>query len=275
MNQNNHIETNAQPNQNQEVQLPKVSISYWRSHGKSWRTYQLPNGAKCMSERQMALLVGQPKNLVRDFIESRNLENLVVQVDNGLGVKVYPLSVAAIYLSTLLKNGNLDQHPLGISRGEWHSLIKSLYQKETSLGSMPNPDFFTGNYRVEIAQELRFELPTHIRMQILVLQSGEYHIEYRQGLKCIQHNSNWLLNYSPKKARILSRLKLSKDIVECRVMTPEGFKSMYALSLPDWFSLWEYFANQKNRYAISLLKACAKEGIDVLIAQAIADQETG
>ena len=270
MNQNNHIETNAQPNQNQEVQLPKVSISYWRSHGKSWRTYQLPNGAKCMSERQMALLVGQPKNLVREFIESRNLETLVVQVDNGLGVKVYPLSVAAIYLSTLLKNGNLDQHPLGISRGEWHSLIKSLYQKETSLGSMPNPDFFTGNYRVEIAQELRFELPTHIRMQILVLQSGEYHIEYRQGLKCIQHNSNWLLNYSPKKARILSRLKLSKDIVECRVMTPEGFKSMYALSLPDWLSLWEYFANQKNRYAISLLKACAKEGIDVLIAQAIA-----
>ena len=73
----------------------------------------------------------------------------------------------------------------------------------------------------------------------------------------------------------MSRLKLSKDIVECRVMTPEGFKSMYALSLPDWLSLWEYFANQKNRYAISLLKACAKEGIDVLIAQAIADQETG
>jgi hypothetical protein len=83
----------------------------------------------------------------------------------------------------------------------------------------------------------------------------------------------WLIHYSPKKAKTLSALKISKDIVECRVRMENGFESVYSLSLQDWLSLWEYFANQKNRYAIALLKACAKEGIDVLIARAIAENQ--
>jgi hypothetical protein len=265
-----------QPNipSDNDLQLPKVSISYWRCHGQSWRTYQLPNGAKLMSDRQMAQLVGQPKNIVREFIESQNLERIDVRVDNGKLVRAYPLSVAAIYLSKLLNDGDLDKHPLGISRGEWHSLIKGLCKKESGQGSMPNPCFFTGNYRVEIANLLRVKLSANINMQILVLQSGEYHIEYREGLKRIQHNTNWLLNYSSKKARTLSGLKISQDIVECQVKMEDGFQSMYSLSIQDWLSLWEYFANQKNRYAIALLKACAKQGIDVLINKAIEEGET-
>jgi hypothetical protein len=254
-----------------DLQFPRVSISYWRCHGQSWRAYQLPNGSKLMSDRQMAQLVGQPKNIVREFIESQNLERMDVRVDNGKLVRTYPLSVAAVYLSTLLRDGNLDSHPLGISRGKWHSLIKALCKKEPGRGTMPNPCFFTGDYRVEIAHPLRLQLEANTSMQILVLQSGEYHIEYREGLKRIQHNTNWLLNYSPKKARTLSSLKISQDIVECQVRMEEGFQSMYSLSIQDWLSLWEYFANQKNRYAIALLKACAKSGIDVLIARAISE----
>ncbi|MBD2200535.1 MULTISPECIES: hypothetical protein [Calothrix] len=273
MNRAKNIKTNVQPNQHQDAQLPRVSISYWRYHGKAWRAYQLPNGAKFMSDRQMALLVGQPKNMVREFIESRSLETLILQVDNGKAVQVYPLSVAAIYLSTLLKDGDLDKHPLGISRGEWHSLIKALCKKEPGRESMPNPCFFTGDYRVEMASQIQLELGTNISIQILVLQSGEYYIEYQEGLKCIQHHTNWLVNYSPKKARTLSSLKISPDIVECQVRMQKGFQSMYSLSIKDWLSLWEYFAKQKNRYAIALLKACAKSGIDVLIARAIAESE--
>jgi hypothetical protein len=53
----------------------------------------------------------------------------------------------------------------------------------------------------------------------------------------------------------------------------KGFQSMYSLSIQDWLSLWEYFAKQKNRYVIALLKACAKSGIDVLIARAISESE--
>jgi hypothetical protein len=273
MNQQKNIKTNPQPNKNKDSQLPRVSISYWRFRGKSWKAYQLPNGAKFMSDRQMALLVGQPKKIVREFIESQNLERIDVQVDNGTGIRVYPLSVAAIYLSKLLNDGDLDKHPLGISRGEWHSLIKALCKKEAGRGSMPNPCFFTGDYRVEIANRLQVKLSANINLQVLILQSGEYYIEYREGLKCIQHNTNWLMHYSPKKAKTLSALRISKDIVECRVRMEKGFERVYSLSLQDWLSLWEYFANQKNRYAIALFKACVKEGIYVLINRAIAESQ--
>jgi hypothetical protein len=261
-----------QPKRNldNDLQQPKVSISYWRYHGKSWRAYQLPNGTKLMSDRQMAQLVGQPKNIVREFIESQNLEKMDVRVDNGKLIRAYPLSVAAIYLSKLLTSGDLDKHPLGISRGEWHSLINALCKKEPGREITPNPCFFTGNYRVEIARPLQVELSGNIRIEILAVPSGEYRIEYQEGLKCIEHkNLTWLVNYSPKKAKTLSDLKLSKDVLECRVKTHEGFKSIYALSLTDWLSVWEYFASRGNRYALALLKACASEGIYVLIAKAL------
>ncbi|PAX47902.1 hypothetical protein CK510_28540, partial [Brunnivagina elsteri CCALA 953] len=145
-----------------DLQFPRVSISYWRFHDTSWRVYQLPNGAKLMSDRQMAQLVSQPKKTVREFIELHNLEMMDVRVENGKVIRVYPLSVAAIYLSTLLRDGNLDRHPLSISRGKWHSLIKALCKKEPGRGSMPNPCFFTGDYRVEIANPLRLQLEANI-----------------------------------------------------------------------------------------------------------------
>jgi hypothetical protein len=257
-----------------DLQFPRVSISYWRFHNTSWRVYQLPNGAKLMSDRQMAQLVSQPKKTVREFIELHNLEMMDVRVENGKVIRVYPLSVAAIYLSKLLTDGDLDKHPLAISRQQWHSLIKALCKKESGRINMPNPCFFTGDYRVEMANSFLVELDINIRIQMLVLDSGEYYVEYKEGLRCIQHNLNWLVNYSPKKARILSALKLSKDIVECRVKIQEEFKSMYALSLSDWLSVWGYFVNKGNRYAIALLKACAKSGIDVLINKAIEEGET-
>ncbi|NJS16478.1 MAG: hypothetical protein HC787_05180 [Nostocaceae cyanobacterium CSU_2_110] len=265
MNQKDNI--NIDPNYH--AQLPRVSISCWRYYEQCWKAYQLPNGALFMSDRQMALLVGQPKNIVRSFIESFSLETLTVQIDNGVEVQVYPLSVAAIYLSTLLKNGELDKHSLMFSRREWHSLIKALCKFEPASHNTPNPCFFTGNYWVEIARKISVELEVNLNIQVLLLQSGECRIEYQEGLRCVQHDSNWLVNYSSKKARTLSDLKLSKDITECRVMEKDGFISIYALSIPDWLSLWEHFALRGNRNAIALLKICAKEGVDVRIKKAI------
>ena len=271
MNQKDNINIDPKIHQHYDAQLPRVSISYWRYYEQCWKAYQLPNGALFMSNRQMALLVGQPKKIVRSFIESLSLETLTVHIDNGVEVQVYPLSVAAIYLSTLLKNGELDKHPLLFSRREWHSLIKALCKFEPASRSTPNPCFFTGNYWVEIAKKISVELEVNLNMQVLVLQSGECRIEYEEGLRCVQHDSNWLVNYSSKKARTLSDLKLSKDITECRVMEKDGFISIYALSIPDWLSLWEHFALRGNRNAIALLKTCAKEGIDVRIKKAISE----
>ena len=273
MNEANHIIFNPKAHQHCDKQLPRVSTTSWHYHDKSWKAYQLPNGALFMSDRQMALLVGQPKNIVRSFIESQNLETLTVQIENGVEVQVYPLSVAAIYLSTLLKNGSLDEHPAQLSRREWHSLIKALCNFKPVSGNTPNPCFFSGNYWVEIANSLSVEIEADISIQVLVLRCGEYRIEYQEGLRCVGHDPDWLVNYSSKKARTLSDLNLSKDITECRVVTKHGFKSVYALSIQDWFSIWGHFSNKGNRCATAILKACAIEGIDTLIERAILDEK--
>ncbi|BAY86037.1 hypothetical protein NIES267_55430 [Calothrix parasitica NIES-267] len=274
MNQENNINFNPIPHQhNLDAQLPRVSISSWHYRDRCWKAYKLPNGSLFMSDRQMALLVGQPKNIVRSFIESQGYPTLTVQIDNGVEVQVYPLSVAAIYLSTLLKNGDLDKHPTLFSRREWHSLIKALCKFKPASGNTPNPCFFTGDYWVKAANPLSVEIETNMSIQILVLHSGEYHIEYQEGLRCVQHDPAWLVNYSSKKARILSDLNLSKDITECRVITKHGFKSVYALSIQDWLSIWGHFANKGNRLATAILKACASVGIDLQIERAISQNK--
>ena len=61
MNEANNIIFNPKAHQHYDKQLPRVSTTSWHYHDKSWKAYQLPNGALFMSDRQMALLVGQPK----------------------------------------------------------------------------------------------------------------------------------------------------------------------------------------------------------------------
>ena len=60
---------------------------------------------------------------------------------------------------------------------------------------------------------------------------------------------------------------LSKDNVECRVQTQDGVRSMYALTLEEWLSIWEHFANNhKNQQATKVLKAFALKNIQSRIA---------
>lgn len=271
MKQSENIKTDRKPNSH--LGYPKVSYSHWQFSGKTWRAYQLSNGNKLMSDRQMALLVGQSKRTVRQFIESRRLETHIVRVDNGRLVRVYPLSVAAIYLSTLLRKNDLEKHPMGFSRDNWYGLIRALSHYKLESDNILNSYFFNGNYLVESGESLKVRFDTEINVQVLALHSGEYRIEHREGLRCIKRDVNWFIYDSPKKAKSLSNLRLSRDIVECRVRIQQEFQSMYALPLQDWLSVWGYFAKKGNRKAIALLKACAQDGIEALIAQAVEDSQ--
>jgi hypothetical protein len=264
MKQSKNIKTDPKP-----IRYPKVTYSHWQFSGKIWRTYQLSDGEKLMSDRQMALLVGRSKKAVKKFIESRRLETHIVRVGNGRLVKVYPLSVAAIYLSTLLREGHLQKHRFNISRDDWYCIIKALSDSESESNPILNCYFFTGNYLVESGEPLQVRFDANISLQVLVLHSGEYRIDYREGLRYINRSVDWFIHESPKKAKSLANLGLSRDIVECRIRIQEEFQSMYALSLQDWLSIWGYFAKKGNRKAIALLNACAREGIEALIAKAI------
>jgi hypothetical protein len=188
-------------------------------------------------------------------------------------MRVYPLCVAAIYLSTLLREGHLQKHRLRISLDDWYSIIRGLSDSESESNPILNCYFFTGNYLVESGELFQVKFDADTSLQVLALHSGEYRIDYREGLRCINRSADWFIHESPKKAKSLANLRLSRDIVECRVKIQEEFQSMYALSLQDWLSIWGYFAKKGNRRAIALLNACAREGIEALIARAIEENQ--
>ena len=255
------------------LEMPKTVIGYWHWKQYSWSVYELPNGMKVMSDRQMGLLVGQPKVNVSIFVQSNGLETIRVELPNGKQTQVYPLSVAAIYLQKLLDKGLLKVHRLPLDNDEWQDVITALCNPVRDKAVTPNPYFFTGDYRVTVAKALPIKLDNNINLEILVLRSGEYRIEHREGLKSISSNPGWLVQYSPSKAKIFSRLKLSTDTVECRVITDKEIKSIYALSFEDWLSVWEYFANKGNRQATAILKAWAKESIASRISRLMNDNQ--
>jgi len=251
------------------VEIPRTIAVRWWWKQHSWAAYQLPNGVKVMSDRQMALMVGQSKTNVKNFVESNNLETITVQIPNGVTIQGNTLPTVAAYLQQLLKEDNLQQHRLSLTRREWEELIKALSDNDLQNGKLlvPNPRFFRSNYQVIAAKPIQIELENNITLEVLALPSGEYRIGYGEGLNCIQANPNWLLENSSKKARTLAQLKLSPFAVQCRVATKEGIKHMYTLGCDDWLSIWEYFANKGNRRATAVLKACAKESISSRVAK--------
>ncbi len=246
-----------------DMDIPKTVAALWRWRGHSWAAYELPNGLKVMSDRQMSIMVGQSKANVRNFVDAYNLETITVKTPNGMIIQAKTLPTVAAYLELLLKSGNLQHHRLSLNQYEWKDLIRTL--ADNNLGNrkllIPNPRFFEPNYRVVTAKSIEIEIVNNIVVEVLVLASGEYRIGYSQGLNCIKVNPHWLLQDSYKKAKVFTRLKLSPLVVQCKVDTPSGTKSIHTLSCKDWLSVWEYFAKKRNRRAVSILKACAKENI--------------
>ncbi|MDJ0733548.1 MAG: hypothetical protein QNJ47_05570 [Nostocaceae cyanobacterium] len=259
----NHTKILEVSENSDDVDIPQTAAVRWWWRGYSWAAYQLPNGLKVMSDRQMSLMVEQSKANVRNFVDAYNLETITVKTPNGMIIQAKTLPTAAAYLQLLLESGNLQHHRLSLNQYEWKDLIRTL--SDNNLGKrkllIPNPRFFEPNYRVVTAKPIEIEIVNNIVVEVLVLPSGEYRIGYSEGLNCIKVNPNWLLQDSHKKAKVFTRLKLSPLVVQCKVNTPSGTKRIHTLSCEDWLSIWEYFAKKRNRQAIAMLKACAEESI--------------
>jgi hypothetical protein len=267
-------DTNMKSNQNfnddrnNGSEFPRTSITSFNWKTYFWSVYQLANGVKVMTTRHIALLVGQPKHVVQKFLSDNNLETLTVLAPNGAVAQVYPLYIAAVYLQRLLDDGHLETHEKSLTRREWKELIQELCNPIPGKVMTPNSYFFNGDYRIYPAQLVRLELEDDIKLEVLVLNSGECRIEHREGLKCVKPvDINLLTIHSPSKAKLFSRLKLSPDNVECRIKTESGMRSLYALSFKDWLSVWEHLANKGNKKATAILKAWANENIYSRVAK--------
>jgi hypothetical protein len=260
--------------ENIAIQIPKtINIRWWWKH-HSWAAYELGNGIKVMSDRQMSLIVEQSRGDVKNFVKSKNLQAIPVQIPSKVIIQGHTLLTVATYLQQLLKEDKLQQHRLSLSRNEWKELIKALSNNDVQNREpvVPNPRFFSRNYQIVSAKPIQLKLDDNMTLEILAMQSGEYRIGYDEGLNCIQCNPNWLLENSPKKAKTLTQLKLSPCPVKCLIPASEEIKQIYTLSCDDWLSIWEYFANKGNRRATAILKACAKESISFRAAKLLSSR---
>lgn len=246
-----------------------IAIRWWWKQ-YSWSAYQLPSGVKVMSLRQMALMVGQPKSNVKEFVNENKLETITVTIPNGAIINANTLPTVAAYLQQLLLSGNLQQHRLSLCRHEWKELIAALSNNDQNKDLfVPNPNFFKNNYRLVTAKPIYITLSNNIPLEILVLETGECHISCTEGLNCIHAEPNWLLEGSAKKLRILTKLNVSPLTTQCQIATQSGIRQVYTLSYDDWLSIWEYFAKHGRKRAIDVLKACAKESIPSRVASLI------
>lgn len=254
---------------NCNLKVPKTTASIWRWKQHSWAAYQLPDGMKVMSARQAARLVGQPNTDVIAFMQSNDLETINVIIPSRVVINAITLPSIATYLQWLLEEDKLQHNRLSLSREEWKELIDALFNPSFQEFLIPNPCFFTSNCPPVRANRIQIQLEDNIRLVVLVLQTGEYRISCAEGLNCIQANPEWLMDTSSKKARILSKMRLSHQAVECRFATEQGIKQAYTFNCNDWLSIWEYLAKKGNKRAITVLKACAKEHISVRVEKVL------
>jgi hypothetical protein len=250
-------------------EFPKAVMSKWYWGEYYLATYKLPNNVRVMSERQLAKAVGQPIQDVQSFLKQNHLQGISVRIPNGRIMKSYTLTILGFYLRQLLQNGRLNFHRFAFTYCQWEYFISDLLMPQIRENPIPNPYFFHSNYRLTSAKPIQVEFGNSIEMEILILGEGEYRIGFEEGMGCIGSNSNWLTDNSFKRGQLFSRLKLSNEVVECQVATSEGVKFFYSLCFSNWLLLWEYFAYQRNKKAIYLLRACAQESFAVRVAKAL------
>ncbi|MEM7580378.1 MAG: hypothetical protein ACFB02_22685 [Mastigocoleus sp.] len=256
-------------NRKLNLEYPRVILASRNIDLYKYWVYQLPNGSQVMTKRQIGKFVEQSRDDVDTFIKYHDMEAMTVELPNRELTQVYSLSTCVAYLERLLANGRLRFHRLSLKPREWDKLIDLLSTDKGGKAITPNPCYFDGSYSVVSAQAIPIQLNEGIDLEILVLPSGEYRIEHEEGLRCIKAPSKWLSTHSSNKAKIFNKLKLSRDIVECRIHDKESEKSLYTLNFSEWLSIWKHFASRRNTKAVAVLTSFARTNLHVRICQTI------
>lgn len=256
-------------------EVPKVLPVRWQWKHGFIRAYQLPNGMLVMSDSQMAFPARQYSKAAKEFVIKRNLNTVLVQLPNHKLAYFNTLATVATYWKHLLASGEMPESIN--STTDWENLIKALedasLHPNIKLRLLPRLD---ENHEVSVkarepvsisAQPLLLNLQMNskatLRLEVLALSTGEYRISQLSGLAAVGAFSNWLseLNNSSRKLNALRKRGFEGKTVTCHIHTPTGRRTLVTLSVDDWLTIWEYFANRGNTKATAILKACAKESI--------------
>ncbi|MEM7557083.1 MAG: hypothetical protein AAF378_23935 [Cyanobacteria bacterium P01_A01_bin.84] len=238
--------------------MPKATAALLHWSNLCWSVYITADGMKVMSLRQAAIFLGQKQKDVASFVFRNRLETIQVQIPNGIAIEAYTLPTIGKYLNYLLDRNLSEQHRLTLTQEEWLDLLNTLLHPEKEVITQPNIYYFKCECMPVDAFAINIKLDK-INLQVLLTSNKEYRIGCSEGLKCIKTSPTWLTDDSEKKAKILSKLNISREVTQCRVKASKNIKP--SLTYSDWLAIWEYFANNGNKLAITILKACALESI--------------
>ncbi len=249
-----------------ETETPKALLTRWKWKHFSCAAYLLPNGEFVMSDRQMALPMGQTRKKARIFLELHQLPSISIQVANRQIIVAYPLSSVAVYWQHLVKYNLIPPHfQFSIN---WHDLLTSLTDKNSKpLSSDVKPTKTTSETKFPpnnpTANPVVFKLENKVFLEVLTLPNSEYRIRMESGLSLIGLPINWLLQlpWCPIKLKKLEKQGFSGTTKQCKIQTQEGVQTVDTLSIKDWLIIWEFFACRGNSKAAAILRACAEENI--------------
>lgn len=245
------------------IKVPKATVARFHWRYKSWAAYELPNGEKIMSIRQIALLCGQPTRVVQDFVNINNLQTLNVQIPNKKVIQGYSLTTVALLLKLLLKKNELYKHKrIELKNEDWEDLIENLLNPQRKIKplNLRLRDVETCVAEIKIAENQDLE--------ILYTATDEYYIDFQSGLKAVHIDVNWLTSISKRKVKLFSNLNIS-EVFQCKVENTTKFTFCYG----DWLSIWKHFASNGNKYAIALLVSLAEENIPTRVKKSLKTQK--
>ncbi|WP_414588933.1 hypothetical protein [Scytonema sp. PCC 10023] len=249
-----------------ETETPLALLTRWKWKRFSCNAYQLPNGEFVMSDRQMALPMGQTTKKARIFLQLHQLPSTSIQVANRQVIVAYPLSSVAAYWQYLVEY-NLIPPNLYYSIN-WQDLIASITDINSikvKIDARPTETVSETRFPASnpIATSVVFKLENKVFLEVLALSNSEYRIRIESGLSLIGLPINWLLQlpWSPRKLKKLEKQGFSGATKQCKIQTQEGIQTVETLSIKDWLIIWEFFACRGNSKAAAILRACAEENI--------------
>jgi hypothetical protein len=263
------------------AQPPLTKMKRFWCKDACFMAYQIiKSGQIVLSIRQMTIkAVRKPDQVAAEFIASNNLEQIEVTLPNRSKVTAYPLPTVVAYWSYLNSFGLLPEHEkkvlAALISGEQIKEEK-VYLQENISRVAPTP-VEAIDHPVPLAKAFPVKILEEAELTVFVLENSHYPfwVEETEGLEYIGANPTWFVEQTgaARKDEFLKKKKCSMSRKTCFQERDGRIFQVNVRPFCDWICIWQYFGNQKNSRALSLLGELALCNIDKRIQTASVESQ--
>lgn len=253
------------------VQPPLTKIKRFWCKDAPFVGYEIiENKEIVLSPRQLTIKsVKKPDQVAVEFIKANNLSSREVTLPNRSKITAYPLCTVVAYWSYLNSFGLLPEHEkkvlAALISGEEIKEEKA-YLRENGSRVAPTPVEII-DHPVPLAKVVKVEILEGTELSIFVIDDRSRHqfwIEETEGLSIIKASPTALIEQTGEARReeYLKKKKCSMTRKTCFQERDGKVFKVHIRPFYDWIRIWQYFGNQKNSRALSLLAELAMCNIE-------------